>query len=61
MLQYMKWGINQQGMADSESIRSSKRAGPLVRKFYRIFTEEKEADPLWRWQALLKYRRIPPS
>ena len=61
MLQYMKWEINQQEMADSESIRSSKRAGHLVRKFYGIFTEEKEADPSWRWQALLKYRRIPPS
>ena len=61
MLQYMKWEINQQGMADSESIRSSKRAGPLVRKFYRVLTEKMEADHLWRCQVLLKYRRIPPS
>jgi hypothetical protein len=46
MLQYMKWEINQQGMADSVSIRSSKRAGSLVRKFYQVSKEEKEADPL---------------
>jgi len=61
MLQYMKWEINQQGMADSVSIRSSKRAGSLVRKFYQEIKREKEADSLWFWEILLKYRRIPPS
>jgi len=61
MLQYMKWEINQQGMADSVSIRSSKRAGSLVRKSYQEIKGEKEADSLWLWETLLKYRRIPPS
>jgi len=61
MLQYMKWEINQQGMADSVSIRSSKRAGSLVRKSYQEIKREKEADSLWLWETLLKYRRIPPS
>ena len=61
MLQYMKWEINQQGMADSVSIRSSKRAESLVRKFYQVIKGVKEADSLWFWQTLLKYRRIPPS
>jgi len=57
----MKWEINQQGMADSVSIRSSKRAGSLVRKSYQEIKGEKEADSLWLWETLLKYRRIPPS
>ena len=61
MLQYMRWENNQQGMADSISILSSKRAESLVRKFDQIRNEEMEADPLWFWQTLLKYRRIPPS
>ncbi len=61
MLQYMKWGNNQHGVADSISILSSKRAGSLVRKFNQINDQGKEADPLWFWQTLLKYRRIPPS
>ena len=45
MLQYMKWEINQQGMADSVSIRSSKRAGSLVRKFYQVSKERKGGRP----------------
>gem|GEM_PF-3931135 len=57
----MKWEINQQGMADSVSIRSSKRAESLVRKFYQVIKGVKEADSLWFWETLLKYRRIPPS
>jgi hypothetical protein len=61
MLQYMKWEINQQGMADSVSIRSSKRAESLVRKFYQVIKGVKEAYSLWFWETLLKYRRIPPS
>ena len=61
MLQYMRWDKNQRGMADSISILSSKRAESLVRKFDQIRNEEMEADPLWFWQTLLKYRRIPPS
>ena len=61
MWQYMKWEINQQGMADSVSIRSSKRAGLLVRRFYQVIKGVKEADPIWFWETLLKYRRIPPS
>ena len=61
MLQYMKWEINQQGMADSVSIRSSKRAESLVRKFYQLIKGKKETDSLWFWETLLKYRRIPPS
>jgi len=61
MFQYMKWDKNQCGMADSISILSSKRAESLVRKFDQIRNEEMEADPLWFWQTLLKYRRIPPS
>jgi hypothetical protein len=61
MLQYMKWEINQQGMADSVSIRSSKRAESLVREFYQVIKRVKEADSLWFWETLLKYRRIPPS
>ena len=61
MLQYMRWENNQQGMADSISIPSSKRAESLVRKFNQIKNRETERDPLWIWQTLLKYRRIPPS
>ena len=61
MLQYMRWENNQQGMADSISILSSKRAESLVRKFNQTKNRETERDPLWIWQTLLKYRRIPPS
>ena len=60
MLQYMRWENNQQGMADSISILSSKRAESLVRNFKSKSKEEKERDRLWIWQTLLKYRRIPP-
>jgi len=61
MLQYMRWENNQQGMADSTSIPSSKRAESLVRKFNQTKNREMERDPLWIWQTLLKYLRIPPS
>ena len=61
MLQYMRWENNQQGMADSISIHSSKRAESLVRNFKQTKNRKMERDPLWIWQNLLKYRRIPPS
>ena len=61
MLQYMRRENNQQGMADSMSIHPSKRAESLVRTFNQTKNREIEMDPLWIWQTLLKYRKIPPS
>ena len=60
MLQYMRWENNQQGMADSMSIHTSKRAESLVRKFKQNQNNKMEAESLWLWQCLLKHRRIPP-
>ena len=62
MLQYMRWENNQQGMAESMSIiQPSKRTESLVRNLNQTNKSEMERDPLWIWQTLLKYRRIPPS
>ena len=62
MWPYMRWGFNKQGIVDRlGSIKTSNRAGILVRQSDYICNEDREAERLWFWEHLLKHRRIPPS
>ena len=62
MWPYIIWEFNQQGMVDStQSIHSSARAGIIVRLLDYERKKSREAERLWIWEHLLKYRRIPPN